>query len=121
MVGLFLIIANLIVPLLLKAGIEQDLCEIEYELGLYTMDLLKIVIGVFIIIGGFGFFMTSSARRAHWPLYIRRIFMGIFIFSNIFNQAVFTVLSIPTRKNIVCMIGKCMCKLRNIKGNYHEK
>ena len=102
---------SLVLPLVINAEITQDFIEVEHQLGLYMIDMLKIVIGVFIIIGGIGFFITTGNHFAHWPSYIRRFFMGTFIFCNIFNQAFFIVFNVPLRKTVVCFIGHCAKKM----------
>lgn len=79
----------------------------EHLYGLYTVDILKMVLGIITIIGAFGFFITSSPRRAHWNPYVRRTFFGIFIFCNIIFQLVFNIINIPQKRRLVCLIGSC--------------
>ena len=95
----------------LKATIAQEISDIEHAYGMYTIEWIKMILGILIMIGGFGFFITTSTRRAHWPVYIRRLFMGIFIFCNIASQAFFNVVNVPNNKKIVCMLGKCVKKI----------
>ena len=100
----------------------QIIQEIEHAAGMYVIEIIKMLLGIFIIIGAFGFFITTSARRAHWPAQIRRIFFGIFVFCNIFSQAIFNVFNIPANKKIVCILGKCTSKpsFQQTKGHHND-
>lgn len=83
----------------------------DLEHGLYGVDILKIALGCITIIGAFGFFITTSPRKAHWPAYIRRTFFGIFVFCSIINQALFNVIGLPANKKAVTFIGNCIKKM----------
>lgn len=82
--------------------------NLEYLYGLYAIDLIKIALGIITIFGAFGFFITTSQRRSHWPAHFRRLFFGIFVFCSIFSQAIFNVINVPARKNMICALGKCI-------------
>lgn len=88
--------------------------DIEYAYGLYAIDIIKMLLGIITIIGAFGFFITTSTKRAHWPPHFRRLFFGTFIFCNIFFQALFNVINIPNNRKIICTLGKCI-RVANIK------
>ncbi len=90
----------------LKAEALND--TLEHSHGLYALDIIKMVLGIITIIGAFGFFITTSQKRAHWPAHFRRIFFGIFVFCNIISQALFNVVNIPANKKIICTLGKCV-------------
>lgn len=112
-VHLLILVMSLIAIVLIKAenNLISEIEHIEHRYGLYAIDFLKMVLGLITIVGAFGFFITSSPRRAHWPPYFRRFFFGTFIFCNIFTQAFFNVFSIPTNKKLVCTLGRCVKKL----------
>jgi len=82
--------------------------NLEQLYGLYALDILKMMLGIITIIGAFGFFITTSSKRAHWPAHFRRTFFGIFVFCSIISQALFNVINITTNKKIICVLGKCM-------------
>lgn len=109
---LFVIVSlTLLITLKAKTTISTIINEIEHEYGLYAIDFIRMGLGILIIIGAFGFFITTSPHRAHWPAHYRRIFFSIFIFCNIISQAFFNVFSVPTNKKLVCILGKCVKKL----------
>lgn len=82
-----------------------------YDLGIYCIDIFKMTLGILTIIGALGFFISSSPKLTHWPLVVRRLFMGIFIFCNIINQLFFNVVNVPNSKKLVCALGKCIEKI----------
>jgi nucleoside recognition membrane protein YjiH len=109
---LILIICFLaVVSLKAESNITTLVDDLEHMYGMYIVDLIKMVLGIITIIGAFGFFITTSPKRAHWPAHFRRIFFGIFVFCNIIGQAFFNVLSVPTNKKLICILGKCVKKL----------
>lgn len=89
-------------PVCLRASTEA-----HHEMGLNAITTIKCILGIIAIGGGIGFFITTSARRAHWHPFMRRFFMGLFIGSNIMLQALFNVINIPSNKKAVCFIGRC--------------
>ncbi len=82
-----------------------------YDLGMYCIDIFKMVLGILTIIGALGFFVSTSPKFPHWPILIRRIFMGIFIFCNVINQLFFNVINVPNNKKLVCILGQCIEKI----------
>jgi hypothetical protein len=110
-IHLLIFIMSLATTIAMRADTQHYLVDIEHDYGIYAIDWIKMVLGILIMIGGFGFFITTSARRAHWPVYIRRIFTGIFIFCNIASQAFFNVINVPNNKKLVCMLGRCVKKI----------
>lgn len=92
--------------------------QFEHEHGLYALEILKKLLGTLTIIGAFGFFITTSSRRAHWPPYIRRIFFSLFIFCNIINQTIFNVVNVPSSKKLLRMLGRCTTKITGATPNF---
>lgn len=88
---------------------------LDHTYGLLIVDGIRAFLGLMTMIGAFGFFISTSARRTHWNPYIRRTFFGIFVFCNIFFHAIFNVFNVPNNTELLCWLGSCIT--RNEKEN----